>query len=132
MPRASKSELVAAAIDARKNAYAPYSKFKVGAAVLTKSGKVFAGVNVENASFGLTCCAERVAIFKSVSVGERDFFAIAVVARIKGGPMPCGACRQVLHEFAPKAKVWVADTKFPSKVREFAVEDLLPEAFGEF
>lgn len=100
--------LIAAASDARGKAYAPYSRFSVGAAVRTASGRIFAGCNVENASAGLTVCAERVAIWKAVSEGERQFEALAVVT--EQGAMPCGACRQVLSEFAEDIPILVADT----------------------
>ncbi len=127
----SKTALVCAAAEARKFASAGYSKFKVGAALLTEDGKIIPGANVESASYGLTCCAERVALFRALSSGERKFVAIAVVARIRGGPMPCGACRQLLAEYAPNARVWVADTRRPAQVRDFGVGGLLPGAFLE-
>jgi cytidine deaminase len=123
--------LVAAAAAVRENASAPYSGFKVGAALLARSGEVFSGANVESASYGLTCCAERVALFQALSAGRREFLAMAVVARAPGGPMPCGACRQLLAEYAPRAKVWVADSRRLGAVRQFAVRDLLPQAFVE-
>jgi len=120
---------VDAAIAAMETAVAPHSQFKVGAALLTKSGLVITGANVESASYGLTCCAERVALFKALTAGERHFVAVAVVARDEGGPMPCGACRQLLAEYAPQAKVWVADCKFPRRIRTYSVKRLLPEPF---
>ena len=110
---------------------APYSKFKVGAALLTARGKIITGANVESASYGLTCCAERVALFKALTEGHREFTAIAVVARMAGGAMPCGACRQLLAEYAPKARVFVADSRRLGAVREFSVSALLPGAFLE-
>ena len=122
-------KLVRAALKARKGSVSPYSTFKVGAALLTKSGKVIGGANVESASYGLTCCAERVALFKALTSGEIDFTAIAIVARCDGGPMPCGACRQLLAEYAPNAEVFVADTNEPRHIRAFTVSGLLPEAF---
>src|ERR1700761_1721397 len=121
-------KLIAAAAKAREGAVAPYSKFKVGAALLTPSGETIGGANVESASYGLTCCAERIALFKALTEGKRDFIAIAVVARCDEGPMPCGACRQLLREYAPEAKVFVADSDAPGNVREFTVEELLPAA----
>ena len=124
-------ELVAAACQARERAVAPYSKFKVGAALLTMGGEIITGANVESASYGLTCCAERVALFKALTDGHKSFSAIAVVARMRGAPMPCGACRQLLAEYAPDAKVWSADSRSPRKIREFTVAQLLPEAFLE-
>ncbi|MCX6921655.1 MAG: cytidine deaminase [Verrucomicrobia bacterium] len=129
MAKASKRDLVRAAAKARQGAVAPYSKFKVGAALLTRSGDIITGANVESASYGLTCCAERVALFKALTAGKRDFAAVAVVARAPGGPMPCGACRQLLAEYAPHAAVWVADSRALQTLREFSVEELLPEAF---
>src|SRR5580658_8286749 len=103
-------KLIAAAAQAREGAVAPYSKFKVGAALLAKSGEIIGGANVESASYGLTCCAERVALFRALTSGAKDFLAIAVVARIQNGPMPCGACRQLLAEYALDAKVFAADS----------------------
>jgi cytidine deaminase len=125
----NKSKLVRAASKARKGAVAPYSKFKVGAALLTKSGEIIGGANVESASYGLTCCAERVALFKALTGGKKNFVAVAVVARAPGGPMPCGACRQLLAEYAPDARVWVADSRDLKAPREFSVRELLPRAF---
>jgi len=114
---------------ARKLAVAPYSRFRVGAALLTVKGAIVTGANVESVSYGLTCCAERVALFKALTQGERDFAAIAVVARAPKGPMPCGACRQLLAEYAPRALIWVADSAKPARVRTFKMAALLPEAF---
>jgi cytidine deaminase len=123
--------LIRAAAAARAFACAPYSKFKVGAALLTRSGEIVTGANVESASYGLTCCAERVALFNAVTRGKRNFVAVAVVARVRGGPMPCGACRQLLAEYAPVAKVWIADSCALNAVKEFTVRELLPAAFVE-
>jgi cytidine deaminase len=120
-------KLLAAAKAAQRNAYAPYSKFRVGAALLTKSGKVYTGVNVENASYGLTICAERVAITKAVSEGERKFQAIAVVAPSKA-LSPCGACRQVLAEFGEMVVI-CADARNPRRFRLHLLSELLPHAF---
>lgn len=128
---ARQADLIRAALEARRSAVAPYSRFQVGAALLTRAGEIVTGANVESASYGLTCCAERVALFSALTHGKRDFLAVAVVARMRGGPTPCGACRQLLAEYAPGAVVWVADSRVPKKVREFAVRDLLPEAFLE-
>ncbi len=125
----AKQQLIEAACQARRRAVAPYSGFPVGAALRTVSGRIFSGANVESASYGLTCCAERVALFKALSEGESEFTAIAVVARAEGGPMPCGACRQLLVEYAPKATVWVADSQHPSIVKQFTINDLLPNPF---
>jgi cytidine deaminase len=107
----------------------PYSKFKVGAALLTKPGEIISGANVESASYGLTCCAERIALFKALTDGRKNFIAVAVVARCEGGPMPCGACRQLLREYAPAAKIFVADSDDLKTIRSFTVKELLPSAF---
>jgi cytidine deaminase len=129
MAGTTKRDLVAAAAKARQRAVAPYSRFKVGAALLGRSGEITTGANVESASYGLTCCAERVALFNALTGGQRDFVAVAVVARAPGGPMPCGACRQLLAEYAPRAVVWVADSRAPRIIRQFTVRELLPGAF---
>lgn len=129
MRPSNKHNLVRSAADARQRAVAPYSKFKVGAALLTREGQIVTGANVESASYGLTCCAERVALFNALTAGKRGFAAIAVVARAPGGPMPCGACRQLLAEYAPEAKIWVADSRALRTIREFSVSELLPAAF---
>jgi len=121
-------ELVALAAQARRHAYAPYSHFAVGAALLAQSGRVYSGTNVENASYGLAVCAERVAVWKAVAAGERAFTAIAVVT--ENGVSPCGACRQVLAEFAgdPRTlRLIVADVQ--GHRRTFTLAELLPEAF---
>jgi len=120
---------VRAAAEARQRAVAPYSRFKVGAALLTGNGEVITGANVESASYGLTCCAERVALFHALTSGRRDFIAVAIVARLPGGAMPCGACRQLLAEYAPNAAVWIADSAALKQIREFSVRELLPSAF---
>ncbi|MEW6217275.1 MAG: cytidine deaminase [Candidatus Bipolaricaulota bacterium] len=122
------SRLVAAAIGARGRAYAPYSEFAVGAALLSKGGRVFTGCNVENASYGLTVCAERVALFKAVSEGVREFEAIAVACG-DTPCSPCGACRQALREFAPDLKVVLADAE-GRKWETTTLSQLLPRAFG--
>ena len=132
MSKRAERKLVPAALLARRMAVAPYSRFAVGAALMTRAGKIYTGANVESASYGLTCCAERVALFKALTEGARDFVAIAVVARVDGGAMPCGACRQLLAEYAPEAKVIVVDSRRPSVVREFSVQELLPGAFLKF
>jgi cytidine deaminase len=129
MAKVTKLELVVAAASVREQAVAPYSHFKVGAALLTRAGAVISGANVESASYGLTCCAERVALFKALTEGHREFTAIAVVTGAPGGSMPCGACRQLLAEYAPTAQVWVAGVGALRRVREFRVADLLPLAF---
>jgi cytidine deaminase len=118
-------DLVRQAIEARKRAYVPYSRFPVGASLLTRSGKIYTGCNVENASYGLTVCAERVAIWKAVSEGETEFSALAVATNIGGSP--CGACRQVMAEFAPDMPVLIADLS--GQITPLSVADLLPLAF---
>ena len=119
-------KMLLVAAQAASKAYSPYSKFKVGDAVLTESGKIYAGCNIENASYGLTICAERVAIFNAVSEGELDIAAIAITS--EGAAKPCGACRQVLHEFAPGMTVIVGD--FGGNFsRKFSLRDLLPDPF---
>lgn len=119
------NSLIAKAMKAREQAYAPYSHFTVGAALLGKSGRVYTGCNVENASYGLSICAERAAVFKAVSEGERDFKAIAVVT--EKGVTPCGACRQVLMEFGEDMQVIVANES--GEYRVLTLRELLPEAF---
>jgi cytidine deaminase len=125
----NRNKLVQAAAKAREGSVSPYSKFKVGAALLTKSGEIIGGANVESASYGLTCCAERIALFKALTDGKKDFIAIAIVAPAKDGPMPCGACRQLLAEYAPDAKIFIADGRNLKKIREFSVRKLLPMPF---
>ena len=122
-------KLVQAAAKARRASVSPYSKFKVGAALLTRGGEVIGGANVESASYGLTCCAERIALFKALTDGKKNFVAVAVVARCDGGGMPCGACRQLLAEYAPDAAVFIADSDDLKTIRTFTVKELLPSAF---
>ncbi|MCY9516755.1 cytidine deaminase [Paenibacillus apiarius] len=122
-----KEQLIQEAIEARKHAYSPYSRFQVGAAVLA-GGKVYRGCNVENASYGLTNCAERTAIFKAVSEGESKIEAIAVAADTEGPVSPCGACRQVLAEFCDsQTKIYL--TNLHGNTEEWTMERLLPGAF---
>ena len=118
--------LIDAALQARANAHAPYSHYRVGAAVLGASGRVYAGCNVENASYGLTVCAERVAICSAIAAGETAIAALAVVT--DDGATPCGACRQMLLEFGPEAWIYVA--RVAGTHRETTLSALLPEAFG--
>ena len=124
--RGTDAALVAAAARARKAAYAPYSRFRVGAAVRTASGEVYTGANIENASYGLSHCAERVAIHKAVSEGHRHLEVVAVVADGTSPAMPCGACRQVMAEFGVR-RVIVATPAGRQRVRTF--KQLLPEPF---
>lgn len=118
--------LIDLANEARRRAYAPYSKYRVGAALRTKSGRIFTGVNIENAAYPTSICAERTAVFKAVSEGERDFEVIAVVT--DNGGSPCGGCRQVLAEFGLDTVVLIADGK-GQLVKQTSVGELLPEAF---
>ncbi|HMD90844.1 MAG TPA: cytidine deaminase [Anaerolineaceae bacterium] len=121
-----REQLIETALQARDWAYAPYSNYAVGAALLTTSGKIYDGVNIENAAYPVTICAERVAVFKAVSEGERQFAAIAVVT--SNGGMPCGPCRQVLSEFGMDTVVLIAD-KQGHLLHETTVSVLLPLAF---
>lgn len=127
MPIPSDQQLIEAAIGASQHAYMPYSNYRVGAALLTASGEVFGGCNIESVSFTPTVCAERTAVFKAVSEGQREFSCIAVVTRDAGSP--CGVCRQMMYEFAPDMRVILADldgkTRLVTSVRE-----LLPHGFG--
>ncbi len=120
------NRLIALALEARSRAYAPYSGYAVGAALLAASGEAYTGCNVENASYGLTICAERAAVSRAVCAGEREFEAIAVVT--ENGGSPCGACRQVLAEFSPDMRVLVADAR--GNHHTFALAELLPAHFG--
>lgn len=121
-------ELIAAALQAREKAYVPYSHFPVGAALLTEDGQLYTGCNIENASYGLTNCAERTAIFKAVSEGRLRFTTIAVIADTDGPVSPCGACRQVMSEFGgPEARVILTNLK--GSVQVTSVRELLPGAF---
>ncbi len=121
-------QLIAAACAARKHAHAPYSKFRVGAALLSADGRVFAGCNVENASYGLTICAERVALGNAIAQGAKSFVAIAVVYDARNEAVPCGACRQVLREFGEEILVLSATTRGTHTAR--TVRELLPASFG--
>jgi cytidine deaminase len=120
-------KLIAAARQARENAHAPYSNFRVGAALRAQSGRVFTGCNVENATYGLTLCAERVAIFKAVSEGEHGFEAIAVLADSDCPAAPCGACRQIIWEFCGDVEVILANLK--GQVEVHRVSRLFPRPF---
>jgi cytidine deaminase len=119
--------LVEAALKARENAYAPFSKFKVGAAIEDASGRIHTGCNVENATYGLTVCAERVAVLKAVSEGAREFQRVAVVADTDTLTPPCGACRQILWEFCGNVELVLANPR--GKVETFRLRDLLPRPF---
>jgi cytidine deaminase len=124
-----KDLLIEAAKQARENAHAPYSNFRVGAALRSASGRIFGGCNVENATYGLTTCAERVAIFKAVSEGERGFSAIAVVTDTEVLTPPCGACRQLIWEFCGDIPVSLANLK--GKIEVIQMSELFPRPFDD-
>jgi len=124
-----KDLLIEAAKQARENAHAPYSNFRVGAALRSTSGRIFGGCNVENATYGLTMCAERVAIFKAVSEGERGFSAIAVVTDTEVLTPPCGSCRQLIWEFCGDIPVSMANLK--GKMEVIQMRDLFPRPFDD-
>ena len=128
-------ELIRSAIDARKKAYAPYSGYMVGAAVLTNELRIYTGCNIENASYGATVCAERTAIGKAVSEGRRGFKAIAIVGSPKGDTItqysfPCGICRQVIREFSNPDKMIVIVARGEQDYKLYRLSELLPESFG--
>lgn len=123
------NNLVAKAKEAMNNAYTKYSNFNVGAALLTKSGKVFTGCNIENSSFGATICAERVAFSKAISEGEREFEAIAIVSSSGDFTYPCGICRQFMSEWGTSLKLIFDNGK---DIKVYTLKELLPEAFTEF
>lgn len=126
-----KKELCRLAIEAQKSAYAPYSNFKVGAALLTKGGRVYTGCNIENAAYSPTVCAERVAFFKAVSDGERDFAAIAVAGGdLSHGATPCGVCRQVMSEFCPEDLEILIVKDNGEDFERFTLAELLPFGFN--
>lgn len=123
-------ELIKAARTAATSAYCPYSNYAVGAALRSRDGRIFTGCNVENACYGLTLCAERVAIHTAVASGVREFSAIAVVSGGPAMPLPCGACRQVLSEFCrPDFRVFIALVNRPDLVEEYILDDILPRSF---
>lgn len=122
-------DLIAESKIAMDKAYVPYSKFKVGAALLTADGKVYHGCNIENAAYSMTNCAERTALFKAFSEGERNFTMLAVVADTDGPVPPCGACRQVIAELCPK-NMKVVLTNLKGDIKELTLEELLPGAFS--
>jgi cytidine deaminase len=119
--------VIRAALDVRQRAYAKYSSFLVGAALLTADGKIFTGCNVENCSYGLTICAERAAVFSAIAAGHQQFQLLALATA--GGATPCGACRQVLAEFAPALPILIIDANQPASIIETNLRDLLPGAF---
>jgi len=129
-----KINLIQKSLEARKNSYSPYSDFKVGAALLTKSGEIFCGANIENAAYGPTNCAERTAFFSAVYAGHRDFAAIAITGGFGESPddfcYPCGVCRQVMREFCNPADFKIIIAKSIDCYREYSLEELLPFGFG--
>jgi cytidine deaminase len=127
MNESNRDELIRAALEAQQRAFCPYSNFPVGAAIRTASGTIYRGVNVENVSFGLTLCAERVAAATAVAAGDRDFAAIAILS--PGGVTPCGACRQFLAEFNPTLEILMVDSQRPTDVRQTTLDLLLPSRF---
>ena len=126
MTKRTQSRMLRAARAAAKNAYAPFSKFKVGAAVLTTDGRIFSGCNIENSSYGLTMCAERMAIFKAVSAGEREISAVLVYADTAKLTPPCGACLQVISEFSENPEIVLANGR---ATKTYHLLHLLPHAF---
>lgn len=126
--------LINKALEARENAYAPYSQFLVGAALVTEDGSIYTGCNIENASYGATNCAERTAVFKAVSEGHRSIKIIAICGGVKGGDMgmayPCGVCRQVLREFSNPSELKVIVAKSVEDYEVYTLEELLPHSFG--
>jgi cytidine deaminase len=128
MSRQVREALVQAAIEVRRRAYAKYSRFLVGAAVLAADGNIYTGCNVENSSYGLTICAERAAVVAAVTAGQQRFQLLAIATA--GGGAPCGACRQVLAEFAPALPILLIDIDRPNNIVELNLRDLLPQAFS--
>jgi cytidine deaminase len=130
MPDNVRADVIAAAIAVQKLAYARYSSFPVGAALLAADGRIFVGCNVENVSYGLTNCAERSAVFAAVAAGQQRFELLAIASR--GGVTPCGACRQVLAEFAPDLPIVLVDAERPAQTIECNLAALLPGRFASF
>jgi len=128
--REIEQKMLQVAKEAIKNSYSPYSKFRVSSAVLGGSGKIYSGVNIENISYGLTMCAERVAVFKAISEGEREIKAVLVYTDGKDLPYPCGACRQVIAEFGRDAEIIVVNGE--GKTERTSMKELLPKAFLSF
>lgn len=129
MTPTEQNELITAACEARQQAYANYSQYQVGAAVRTRSGMIFRGCNVENRSYGLTVCAEQVAVTTAVTAGHRELTAIAIATQ--NGAAPCGACRQILAEFAAEMSVLLVTDQQPPEVRRVGLSELLPKPFTE-
>ena len=121
------TDLIQAALDAREQSVAPYSKFNVGAALLTAGGEIISGANVESASYGLSCCAERVALFKALTDGHHIFQALAIAS--PGGAAPCGACRQLIVEYTEDAEILLIDSNAPENPKSTRISKLLPDSF---
>lgn len=124
------SELIKEAYEAKKHSYAPYSQFHVGAALLTKDGRIYRGCNIENAAYSPTNCAERTAFFKAVSEGEREFSAIAIAGEKEEYLAPCGVCRQVMAEFCDPGQFQIILAKSKDDYKVYALQELLPECFS--
>ncbi|MBQ3367961.1 cytidine deaminase [bacterium] len=130
MNKKTLEKAVKSALEVRKNAYAPFSKFAVGAAIITKEGSIFTGVNVENSSFGATNCAERTALFSAVTAGERDFEAIVIASVLNGKAVfPCGICRQVLADFNPEMRVILVNSDTKMIEQDLLLSDIFPGVF---
>ena len=130
MNKTTLKKAVAAALEVRKNAYAPFSNFAVGAAIVTKDGSIFTGVNVENSSFGATNCAERTALFSAITAGHRDFEAIVIASVLNGKAVfPCGICRQVLADFNPKMRVVLVNGDTKQIEQDLLLSDIFPGIF---
>lgn len=130
MNKKTLEKAVKSALEVRKNAYAPYSNFAVGAAIVTTDGTIFTGVNVENSSFGATNCAERTALFSAITAGHRDFEAIVIASNLNGKAVfPCGICRQVLADFNPKMRVVLINSETKEIERDLLLSDIFPGIF---
>ena len=130
MNKTTLKKAVAAALEVRKNAYAPFSNFAVGAAIITKDGSIFTGVNVENSSFGATNCAERTALFSAITAGQRDFEAIVIASNLNGKAVfPCGICRQVLADFNPEMRVVLVNGDTKQIEQDLLLSEIFPSAF---
>lgn len=130
MNKKTLEKAVKSALEVRKNAYAPFSKFAVGAAIVTADGSIFTGVNVENSSFGATNCAERTALFSAITAGHRDFEAIVIASNLNGKAVfPCGICRQVLADFNPKMRVILVNSDTKQIEQELILSDIFPGIF---
>ncbi len=130
MDNSTLQSAISQAADIRKNAYAPFSKFKVGAVVVTKKGEIFQGVNIENSSFGATVCAERIALFNAVTQGRKDIEAVVIVSVLNGKAVfPCGMCRQVLADFNPEMRVILVNAETLEIEKDVLLSEIFPETF---